>query len=92
MCAVAEELFKWGVESGMEEGLEKGIEKGLAQGIERGIEQGIEKGLEQGIEKGKLENAKAMARSMYADGLPVDTIAKYANVHPEQITAWLGLH
>ncbi len=60
MCAVAEELFKWGVESGMEEG--------------------------------KLAKAKAMAQSMYADGLPVDTIAKYANVNAEQISAWLELH
>ncbi len=83
MCAVAEELFKWGVESGMEEGFEKGVEKG--------VKKGIEKGLEQGIEKGKLETTKAMARSMYADGLPVDTIAKYANVNAEQISVWLGL-
>ena len=44
-----------------------------------GIEEGMEKGIEKGIEK--------MAKAMKADGVPVETIARYSGLSEADIRA-----
>ena len=48
-----------------------------------GVEEGMERGIEEGMEKGKEEVAKAMK----ADGVPVETIAKYSGLSEADIRA-----
>ena len=53
------------------------------------MEIGMKKGLAEGLEKGRAEgeeNAKiATAKRMLADGLPVETIAKYSELSIERV-------
>ena len=53
------------------------------------MEIGMKKGLAEGLEKGRAEgeeNAKiAAAKRMLADGLPVETIAKYSELSVERV-------
>ena len=70
-----------GLELGIQQGIEQGIEKGMAQGIEKGMAQGIEKGMAQGIEKEKM----ATIQSMYAEGLPIETIAKCVRLSVNEV-------
>ena len=62
-------------------GMAKGMEKGMAKGIEKGMAKGIEKGIEKGREEEKL----TIARQMKADHLPIEIIAKYTDLSPEEI-------
>ena len=57
--------------------MEIGMKKGLAEGLEKGRAEGRAEG---------EENAKiATARRMLADGLPVETIAKYSELSIERV-------
>ena len=44
-----------------------------------------QKGREKGLKEGKAEEKRAIARSMKADGLPVETIAKYSGLSVAEI-------
>ena len=58
----------------------------LAYAREEAHEQGLEQGLEQGIAQGEASKAIEMARAMKSDGEPVDKIAKYTGLSPEEIS------
>lgn len=64
-----------------EEGLAEGREEGLRKGIEKGLEKGIEKGLEKGI----VEERYRIASEMKQSNLPLDLIARYTGLTPEEI-------
>ena len=68
---------------GLAEGLAKGLEKGLAEGREKGIAEG----LAEGLEKGSNQRTVEIARSMKADGLPIQTIQKYTGLSLEEINS-----
>ena len=70
-----------GIKQGIQQGLELGIQQGIEQGIEKGMAQGIEKGMAQGIEKEKM----ATIQSMYAEGLPIETIAKCVRLSVNEV-------
>ena len=65
--------------------------KGRAEGLAKGRAEGREEGLAEGRAEGRLEgeHAKAMdtALRMKADGLPLETIAKYTGLTIEQISS-----
>lgn len=66
-----------GVRSGFQEGIEKGIEKG----IQKGILEGIEKGVCKGLREGKLQ----VARTMLADGVPLEKVVQYSGLSEKEI-------
>ena len=65
---------------------EKGGYEEMCEVAERLYNQGIECGLEQG----SMGKAREIALSMYADDMPVEAIAKYANVSIELVRKWIG--
>jgi predicted transposase/invertase (TIGR01784 family) len=82
---------------GLEQGLAEGLERGLAEGLEKGLEKGLAEGLEkgraeghaEGRAEGRLEGKLSMARSMLADGLPPEAVAKYSGLSVEEIASLL---
>ncbi|MBO7463323.1 MAG: Rpn family recombination-promoting nuclease/putative transposase [Bacteroidales bacterium] len=60
-----------------------GMKTSRAEGRAEGLTQGRAEGLAQGAR----QNAIAIARSMKADGMPIDAIAKYTGLTPEEIAA-----
>ena len=50
------------------------------EGFEEGREQGFQFGREQGLEQGAYQNKLEIAKSMYLDKVPVETISKYTNL------------
>ena len=52
-----------------------------ADAVERGLERGMEQGMEQGMEFQKRE----MVLNMYAENLPVESIAKFTKITLEQV-------
>ena len=65
--------------------MEIGMKKGLAEGLEKGRAEGLAEGRAEGRAEGE-ENAKiATAKRMLADGLPVETIAKYSELSVERV-------
>ena len=55
------------------------------EGLDEGRAEGLEKGLKKGRAEGEVEAKHAIARSMKADGIPVETIAKYTGLSAEEI-------
>ena len=74
---------------GLAEGRAEGREVGLAEGRAEGREVGLAEGRAEGRVEGEKEGAKnaniATARSMKADGMSVDVIAKYTGLTPDEI-------
>ena len=62
------------------------IEQGLQQGREQGLRQGLQQGLQQGREEERID----IAKGMLADGMPVESIAKYTGLTAEEIMALKG--
>jgi len=56
-------------------------------GMKTSRAEGRAEGLTEGLSQGARQNAIATARSMKADGMPVDAIAKYTGLTPEEIAA-----
>ena len=85
-----EKGFKQGHEKGMKLGLEQGLEQGREEGIKAGREEGIkagrEEGLKEGIKEGIQEERLKNARSMKAEGIPDETIARITGLPVEEIT------
>lgn len=77
------------METAQNKGLAKGLAKGIAEGIAEGLAKGLAKGLAEGKVEGKAEGEKEnqlkIACSMKADGIPIDTIAKYTSLSFEEI-------
>ena len=52
----------------------------MADMRQEGYEEGISIGLEQGLEEGAYQNKLEIAKAMYLDKVPVETISKYTNL------------
>ncbi|MGK3615645.1 Rpn family recombination-promoting nuclease/putative transposase [Bacillus cereus] len=63
------------------EGIKRGMERGMEQGMKKGLEQGIEQGRKEGVQQGKIQ----MIKSMYALGIPLETIAKASKLSVHDI-------
>lgn len=63
------------------EGMKRGMERGMEQGMKKGLEQGIEQGRKEGVQQGKIQ----MIKSMYALGIPLETIAKASKLSVHDI-------
>lgn len=85
-----EKGMKLGLEQGLEQGREEGIKAGREEGIKAGREEGIkagrEEGLKEGIKEGIQEERLKNARSMKAEGIPDETIARITGLPVEEIT------
>ena len=53
----------------------------------KGEQKGLEKGREEGRAEGREEEKFSMARRMKADGLPIETIAKYTGLTVDEVNA-----
>ena len=51
----------------------------------------IDQYIEQGKEKGFEERSMEIAKSLYEDGMPLDSIAKHVKYPIETIKEWLGI-
>lgn len=81
-----EKGMKLGLEQGLEQGREEGIKAGREEGIKEGREEGIKAGREEGIKEGIQEERLKNARSMKAEGIPDETIARITGLPVEEIT------
>ena len=59
--------------------------------IDQYIEQGKEEGFVQGKEKGFEERSMEIAKSLYEDGMPLESIAKHVKYPVETVREWLGI-
>ena len=67
------------------EGWDGGWAEGRMKGLEEGRAEGREEGRAEGMAEGRVEEKFVIARGMKADGLPVETIAKYTGLSAEEI-------
>lgn len=67
--------------------LEEGAPKNMCEVLDRIERNGEIKGIALGEEKAN----KASALNMYADGVPIDKIAKYLNCAVDSVKKWVGL-
>ena len=70
---------------GREEGRAEGREEGRAEGREEGRAEGREEGRAEGREEGRAEERMANARSLKANGVPTDVIAKSLGLDAREI-------
>ena len=68
-----------------EKGKAEGIAEGKAQGKAEGLKEGMTQGMAQGMVQGARDKALASAKTMKADGMPTDLIAKYTGLSEEQV-------
>ncbi|MBR1933546.1 MAG: PD-(D/E)XK nuclease family transposase [Prevotella sp.] len=80
-----EEGRKKGLEEGRKKGLEEGRKEGRKEGLEKGRKEGLEEGRKEGMEEGRKEERLANARSLLANGLPLDLIAKSLSLTHDEI-------
>ena len=69
---------------------ERDLRNQMAYAIEQGLQQGREQGLQQGLQQGREEERIDIAKGMLADGMPVESIAKYTGLTAEEIKALKG--
>ena len=62
-------------------------EKGRVEGLEEGRAEGEAAGLERGRAEGQLDRSKEIARTMLADGEPIEKIVRYSGLSEAQIRA-----
>ena len=74
-----------GREEGRKEGRKEGREEGRKEGREEGRKEGREEGRKEGREKGKEEERIKIAKSMKAEGLSDDAIARITGMSVEDI-------
>ncbi len=60
-------------------------EEAYEDGLSKGLQQGISQGISQGIKQGAYEKAVETAKSMLADNLNIQFVAKYTNLPVEKI-------
>ena len=59
----------------------------LEYATQTGLKKGMEEGLQQGLQQGREEERIDIAKGMLADGMPVESIAKYTGLTAEKIMA-----
>ncbi|WP_168464810.1 Rpn family recombination-promoting nuclease/putative transposase [Wolbachia endosymbiont of Ctenocephalides felis wCfeT] len=69
------------LEQRLDDATEKGKKEGREEGREEGIQIGEERGIQIGEERGKVE----VAKTMLADNVDVNTIAKFTGLSPDEI-------
>jgi predicted transposase/invertase (TIGR01784 family) len=79
-----------GERKGRKEGIQEGIQEGRKEGIQEGERIGEEKGMRLGEEKGMRLGKWEMAKKLKADQMPIDLIAKYTGLPPEEISKLIG--
>ena len=83
--------YREGLEEGREEGHAKGLEEGRLQGRAEGHAEGLEegrlKGLNEGRAEGAAEKALSVARSLLAEGIPPETVARCIGLPVEEVKA-----
>ena len=67
------------------DGYEAGLFTGREEGISIGLATGREEGISIGLERGAYQKALEMARAMYLDKVPIETIAKYTTLPLETV-------
>jgi len=77
IMTIAEQLFK--------EGMEKGIREGIKEGLEEGLQKGLQKGLQEGLQEGIIKGKKKTAKNLLKLGLPIEQIAKTAELSVEEV-------
>ena len=73
------------VKGGYKKGFNAGLAEGHAEGFAIGKEEGRAEGRAEGMAEGELHAATVNARRMKADNMPVELIAKYTGLTPQQI-------
>jgi predicted transposase/invertase (TIGR01784 family) len=61
------------------------MEDALRVAREEEREKGMRIGIQEGMQKGAKDNARANARRMKADGLNIETIARYTGLTPAEV-------
>jgi predicted transposase/invertase (TIGR01784 family) len=63
----------------------EGYVDGHIAGREEGRAEGEAKGRAEGRAEGELQKALEMAKKMLSDGMPIDLVAKYSGLTPDEI-------
>lgn len=80
-----EQGFADGIEKGFNEGKEKGFADGKEKGFSEGKEKGFADGKEKGFAEGSLEERSKIAKSLYANGVPLEIIMRCSGFSEEEI-------
>lgn len=67
--------------------MKRGWEQGLSKGMKEGIERGMQQGMQQGIQQGVRTNKKVVILNMYADGVSMENIIKWADADENLVKA-----
>ena len=59
----------------------------MKERIERGLKQGMQQGMQQGIQQGERTNKKVVILNMYADGVSMENIIKWADADENLVKA-----
>ena len=65
--------------------LDTAKEEGREEGLEEGLVKGREEGLAKGREEGRAEGIALVAKTMYAKGMDVDTIASITGIAKDEV-------
>ena len=79
----------WDYYSTMTTALQKGRAEGLAEGRAEGLAEGRAEGLAEGRAEGRTEERLANARSLFANGVPIDLIVKSLGLTAEEVEVLL---
>ncbi|MFQ9754174.1 MAG: hypothetical protein ACLRYU_11265 [Coprococcus sp.] len=63
------------------------MKRGWEQGLSKGMKEGIERGMQQGIQQGVRTNKKVVILNMYADGVSMENIIKWADADENLVKA-----
>ncbi len=63
------------------EGVKAGFQEGMGKGIRKGIQEGLQEGVSKGLREGKLQ----VARTMLADGMPLEKVARYSGLSTREL-------
>ena len=73
------------IKNSLDTAKEQGREEGLEEGLAKGREEGLAKGREEGLAKGRAEGIALVAKTMYAKGMDVDTIASMVGMAKDEV-------
>jgi DNA invertase Pin-like site-specific DNA recombinase len=82
---IADYAEKEGIKKGRRKGRKEGIEIGKKRGFEIGFKIGFEIGFEIGIKRGAEKERIKFVKSLYANNVSIDIIAKYMDCTEKQI-------
>ena len=72
-------------EIGYSEGHEQDFADGIEKGFNEGKEKGFAEGKENGFAEGSLEERSKIAKSLYANGVPLEIIMRCSGFSEEEI-------